>query len=237
MTKKKKEIETENDMNNEYEQAKIEMLEEEIEKLQEETASYKDRWLRAAAEFENFRRRNEKDRIDWIKNANKDLILELINVYEHLEMAMKSADTDQVPENFRKGIVMVHDQLKSLLEKYGLRRIEAVGEEFDPQYHQAIICTEKDGFDDNIIFDCIQNGYILNDKVLRHARVAVAKAPEEEIDEDQEMPEDEPSGIKSEILIRQLSDYSKGEGEKIEINSHKKKKKIKVNKKNKNQGV
>jgi len=224
-------------MNNEYEQAKIEMLEEEIEKLQEETASYKDRWLRAAAEFENFRRRNEKDRIDWIKNANKDLILELINVYEHLEMAMKSADTDQVPENFRKGIVMVHDQLKSLLEKYGLRRIEAVGEEFDPQYHQAIICTEKDGFDDNIIFDCIQNGYILNDKVLRHARVAVAKAPEEEIDEDQEMPEDEPSGIKSEILIRQLSDYSKGEGEKIEINSNKKKKKIKVNKKNKNQGV
>ena len=204
MTKKKKEIETENDMNNEYEQTKIEMLEEEIEKLLEETASYKDRWLRAAAEFENFRRRNEKDRIDWIKNANKDLILELINVYEHLEMAMKSADTDQVPENFRKGIVMVHDQLKSLLEKYGLRRIEAVGEEFDPQYHQAIICTEKDGFDDNIIFDCIQNGYILNDKVLRHARVAVAKAPEEDIDEDQEMPEDEPSGIKSEILMRSI---------------------------------
>ncbi|MDP8226856.1 MAG: nucleotide exchange factor GrpE [Candidatus Celaenobacter polaris] len=235
MTKKKKEIETENDMNNEYEQAKIEMLEEEIEKLQEETASYKDRWLRAAAEFENFRRRNEKDRIDWIKNANKDLILELINVYEHLEMAMKSADTDQVPENFRKGIVMVHDQLKSLLEKYGLRRIEAVGEEFDPQYHQAIICTEKDGFDDNIIFDCIQNGYILNDKVLRHARVAVAKAPEEEIDEDQEMPEDEPSGIKSEILMRSI--IPQGEDEKIEINSHKKKKKIKVNKKNKNQGV
>ena len=206
MTKKKKEIETENDMNNEYEQAKIEMLEEEIEKLQEETASYKDRWLRAAAEFENFRRRNEKDRIDWIKNANKDLILELINVYEHLKMAMKSADTDQVPENFRKGIVMVHDQLKSLLKKYGLRRIEAVGEEFDPQYHQAIICTPKEGFDDNIIFDCIQNGYILNDKVLRHARVAVAKAPEESIDEDQEMSEDE------------------DEGEKIEINSHKKKK-------------
>jgi len=237
MTEKKKEIETENDMNNEYEQAKIEMLEEEIEKLQEETASYKDRWLRAAAEFENFRRRNEKDRIDWIKNANKDLILELINVYEHLEMAMKSANTDQVPENFRKGIVMVHDQLKSLLEKYGLRRIEAVGEEFDPQYHQAIICTPKDGFDDNIIFDCIQNGYILNDKVLRHARVAVAKAPEEEIDEDQEIFEDqdEPNGIKSEILMRNI--IPQGEGEKIEINSHKKKKKIKVNKKNKNQGV
>ena len=199
MTKKKKDIETENDMNNEYEQAKIEMLEEEIEKLQEEAASYKDRWLRAAAEFENFRRRNEKDRIDWIKNANKDLILELINVYEHLELAIKSADTDQVPENFRKGIVMVHDQLKDLLKKFGLRRIEAVGTEFDPQYHQALVCTPKEGFDDNIIFDCIQSGYILNDKVLRPARVAVAKAPEESIDEDQEMPEDE--------------------GEKIEINS------------------
>jgi len=67
MTKKKKDIETENDINNEFEQEKIKMLEEEIEKLQEEANSYKDRWLRAAAEFENFRRRNEKDRIDWIK--------------------------------------------------------------------------------------------------------------------------------------------------------------------------
>jgi len=151
------------------------------------------------------------------KNANKDLILELINVYEHLEMAMKSADTDQVPENFRKGIVMVHDQLKDLLKKYGLKRIHAVGEEFDPQYHQAIICTPKEGFDDNIIFDCIQSGYILNDKVLRPARVAVAKAPEEEIDEEHEMPKDE------------------DEGEKIEIKSNKKKKKLKINKfKNKN---
>jgi len=209
MTKKKKDIETENDINNEFEQEKIEMLGEEIEKLQEEANSYKDRWLRAAAEFENFRRRNEKDRIDWIKNANKDLILELINVYEHLEMAMKSADTDQVPENFRKGIVMVHDQLKDLLKKYGLKRIHAVGEEFDPQYHQAIICTPKEGFDDNIIFDCIQSGYILNDKVIRPARVAVAKAPEEEIDEEHEMPKDE------------------DEGEKIEIKSKKKKKKNK----------
>jgi len=207
MTKKKKDIESENEMENEFEQGKIEMLEEEIEKLQEEAASYKDRWLRAAAEFENFRRRNEKDRIDWIKSANKDLILELINVYEHLVLAIQSADNDQVPENFRKGIIMVHDQLKDLLKKYGLRRIEAVGEEFDPQYHQAIICTPKEGFDDNIIFDCIQNGYILNDKVLRPARVAVAKAPEEYIDEDQEMPEDEE--------------------EKVEINSNKKKKKNK----------
>lgn len=207
MTKKKKEIETENEMENEFEQEKIEALEEEIEKLQEEAASYKDRWLRAAAEFENFRRRNEKDRIDWIKSANKDIILELINVYEHLVLAIQSADTDQVPENFRKGIVMVHDQLKNLLKKYGLRRIEAVGEEFDPQYHQALVCTPKEGFDDNIIFDCIQSGYILNDKVLRPARVAVAKAPEKYIDEDHEMPEDK--------------------GEKIEINSNKKKKKTK----------
>ncbi len=205
MPKKKQDKDMEQDMKQEQEQDFINTLEEEIETLKEEATSYKDRWLRAAAEFENFRRRNEKDRIDWIKNANKDLILELINVYEHLEMAMKSADTDQVPENFRKGIVMVHDQLKDILKKYGLRRIHAVGEEFDPQYHQAIICTPKEGFDDNIIFDCIQSGYILNDKVLRPARVAVAKAPEEYIDEDQETFEDE--------------------DEKIEINSHKKNKK------------
>lgn len=201
MPKKKQDKDMDQDLKKEQVQDFVDTLEEEIETLKEEATSYKDRWLRAAAEFENFRRRNEKDRIDWIKNANKDLILELINVYEHLEMAMKSADTDQVPENFRKGIVMVHDQLKDILKKYGLRRIHAIGEEFDPQFHQAIICTPKEGFDDNIIFDCIQSGYILNDKVLRPARVAVAKAPEEYIDEDQD------------------------EDEKIEINSHKKNKK------------
>jgi len=207
MPKKKQDKDMDQDLKKEQVQDFVDTLEEEIETLKEEATSYKDRWLRAAAEFENFRRRNEKDRIDWIKNANKDLILELINVYEHLEMAMKSADTDQVPENFRKGIVMVHDQLKDILKKYGLRRIHAIGEEFDPQFHQAIICTPKEGFDDNIIFDCIQSGYILNDKVLRPARVAVAKAPEEYIDEDQETFEDQ------------------DEDEKIEINSHKKNKK------------
>lgn len=192
MPKKKQDndIEMEQDLKQEQVQDMIDILQEEIEILKEEVTSYKDRWLRSAAEFENFRRRNEKDRIDWIKNANKELITELINVYEHLEMAMKSADTDKVPENFQKGIIMVHDQLKDLLEKYGLKRIEAVGVEFDPQYHQAIICTPKEGFDDNIIFDCIQSGYTLNDKVLRPARVAVAKAPEEYSDEDQEYFED-----------------------------------------------
>ncbi len=198
MPKKKQDKESEQDQHIEEVNDHIEELEEEIENLKEEVASYKDRLLRNAAEFENFRRRNEKERIDWIKNANRSLITDLINVYEHLEMAMESANTDQVPENFRKGIVMVYDELKTLLDRYGLKRIEAVGKEFDPQYHEAIAHIEKDGFDDNIVCDCIQNGYILNDKVLRHARVAVAKAPEAASSED--------------------------EGEKIEINSHKKKK-------------
>ncbi|HEX37832.1 MAG TPA: nucleotide exchange factor GrpE [Candidatus Cloacimonetes bacterium] len=203
MPKKKQEKETELDKDIEEINDHVEKLEEEIENLKEEVSSYKDRWLRSAAEFENFRRRNEKDRIDWIKNANKSLITDLINVYEHLEMAMESANTDQVPENFRKGIVMVHDELKSLLERYGLRRIEAIGQEFDPQYHEAIAHIEKEGFDDNIVCDCIQNGYILNDKVLRHARVAVAKVPEE---------------------------ASQNDGDNVEINSHKKKKNKKVDK-------
>lgn len=197
MPKKKQNKETEHDQHIEEFNDQIEELEEEIENLKEEVASYKDRWLRSAAEFENFRRRNEKDRIDWIKNANKSLITDLINVYEHLEMAMESSNTNQVPESFRKGIIMVHDELKVLLERYGLKRIEAIGQEFDPQYHEAIAHIEKEGFDDNVVCDCIQNGYILNDKVLRHARVAVAKAPEDT--------------------------SSEQENEKIQINSHKKK--------------
>ena len=150
-------------------------LSEQNVKLKEEVEFYKDKWLRAVAEFENFRKRNAKERIDWIRNANQTLLLEIVDVFEHLELAIKSAKDEKVPANYKKCIKMIYEQMKEILEKQGLKKIETIGNEFDPNLHDAIICVEHEKYDENIIFDNIKNGYLLNDKVLRHSRVAVSK--------------------------------------------------------------
>ncbi|MBC8313311.1 MAG: nucleotide exchange factor GrpE [Candidatus Cloacimonetes bacterium] len=144
-------------------------------KLKAEVELYKDKWLRAAAEFENFRRRNAKEKIEWIRIANQTLLLEIVEVFEHLELAIKSANEKDSPKNFKKGIEIIHKQMKQIFEKEGLKKIETVGQKFDPNFHEAIIFTEHKKYDENIIFDNIRNGYLLNDKILRHARVAVSK--------------------------------------------------------------
>lgn len=155
--------------------SRVKSLSQQNAKLKEEVEFYKDKWLRAVAEFENFRKRNTKERIDWIRNANQTLILEIVDVFEHLELAIKSAKNEKVPANYQKCIKMIYDQMKQILEKQGLKKIDTIGNEFDPNLHDAIICVEHEKYDENIIFDDIKNGYLLNDKVLRHSRVAVSK--------------------------------------------------------------
>ena len=155
--------------------SRITSLSQQNIELKEEIEFYKDKWLRAVAEFENFRKRNTKDRIDWIRNANQSLILEIVEVFEHLELAIKSAKDEKVPANYKKCIKMIYEQMKQILEKQGLKKIETIGNEFNPNFHDAIICVEHEKYDENIIFDNIKSGYLLNNKVLRHARVAVSK--------------------------------------------------------------
>lgn len=156
-------------------------------KLKEEVEFYKDKWLRAVAEFENFRKRNAKDRTDWIRNANQTLLLEIVEVFEHLELAIKIAKDEKVPANYKKCIKMIYEQMKQILEKQGLKKIETIGSEFDPNLHDALICVEHEKYDENIIFDNIKNGYLLNDKVLRHARVAVSKGKKKNSKEPQNL--------------------------------------------------
>jgi molecular chaperone GrpE len=156
-------------------------LSQENAKLKKEVELYKDKWLRTVAEFENFRKRNAKERIDWIKNANQMLLLEIVDVFEHLELAIKSAKEEKVPVNYQKAIRMIYDQMKNILEKQGLKKIETTGKKFNPGLHDAVVCVEHEKYDENIIFDNIKNGYFLNDKVLRHARVAVSKGKKKDI--------------------------------------------------------
>lgn len=156
--------------------------EKEIEKLKAENASlkgeveiYKDRFLRTAAEFENFRKRTDKERIEWIQSANKQILLEVADIFEQLEMTIKSRESEKLPKNYQKCLNMVYEQFKHLLERYGLERIETIGKKFDPSFHEAVVAIDHDKYDENIICDNIKGGYKLNDKVIRPAKVAVSK--------------------------------------------------------------
>ena len=146
-------------------------LEEESQKVKE----HLDQWKRSAAEFSNYRKRNEKERGELIKFTNALLITRLLPVLDDLERAFQT-----LPENMRHftwtdGVALVHRKLEAILEQEGLKAIEARGNPFDPTLHQSIMYEETTEFDDGIILEELQKGYELNERVIRPSLVKVAK--------------------------------------------------------------
>ncbi len=155
--------------------SKIESLEKEVEILKNEAASYKEQLLRKAAEFDNYKRRTEREFLDNIQNASQELILELLPVLDDLERSIAHAREEQADTPMLQGVELVYKNLMALLEKRGLKAIPSVGEEFDPDKHNALMQVETDKVDSGYVADEHVKGYMLNDKVLRHAQVLVAK--------------------------------------------------------------
>ncbi|MCF7857947.1 MAG: nucleotide exchange factor GrpE [Candidatus Cloacimonetes bacterium] len=176
MTKKttKKETESKNEK-----KEKVITLEEKYEKLQTENAALKDKWIRNAAEFENFRRRSSTEKSAWIKNATERIVLELCDVLDNFERALHP-EVEKNRESYEKGIDLIFQQLDGVLKKEGVEKIDAIGKEFDPQLHEALAHIPSD-LKENKVAAVIQNGYKMNSKVIRPARVAVSNGekPEE----------------------------------------------------------
>ncbi len=180
MTKKKTEKNLNNkDLQKDKEQKKELIIEEKYQDLLAENAELKDKWVRNAAEFENFRRRTISEKSDWIKNATERIVLELCDVVDNFERALLP-DAEKNRESFEKGIDLIFQQLDGVLKKEGVEKIEALKEEFDPQFHEALAHIPSE-LEDNKIAAVIQNGYTMNSKVIRPARVAVSNGekPEE----------------------------------------------------------
>lgn len=159
-------------------------LEEKIEVLENENANLQDKLLRIAAEFENFRRRSATEKSDWIKNANQRIILEICDVNDNFERAFQTGSLDM--ESYQKGIEMIHKQISAILKREGVEKIEVEKKGFDPVYHEALAHIPSE-LEENQIAAVIQNGYIMNGKVIRAARVAVSNG---------EKPQTEDSGKK-----------------------------------------
>jgi len=145
-------------------------------KLKAELAEAKDKYLRLAAEFDNFRRRSAKERIETIQTAGREVINELLDVLDDAERAEKQLETSDDMAQNKQGIQLVFNKLRNVLQARGLKRMETVGQEFNPDLHEAI--TEIPAASDEAkgkVVDEVVKGYYLNDKIIRHAKVVVGK--------------------------------------------------------------
>lgn len=132
------------------------------------------RYLRAQADFDNFRRRTVKEKEELTQYASLKLITQLLPVLDNFQRALQTGNEGSESESFAKGVDMIFRQLSQVLEAEGLKPMESVGQPFDPEFHQAIMQVESEEYDEGIVVEAIQTGYILKDKVIRPAMVKVS---------------------------------------------------------------
>lgn len=154
----------------------ITVNEAEYHKLEKEAAEYKDKYVRLFAEFDNVRKRMDREKLEFIKYANEGLISEFLSVLDDLERSIEAAKANhQDYTAFLKGIEMVMAHIYEMLKKNNVKPIESIGKKFDPDCHEALLQSESDQFDDGVVMEEFQKGYMYGDRVVRTAKVKVAK--------------------------------------------------------------
>src|SRR5262245_7048629 len=147
---------------------------DQLTELQRERDDYHDRWMRKAAEFDNYRRRVERERREQADQAVVDLLQELLLVVDDFDLAL-TVDAGEGAAAYRKGVELIHAKLHDLLRKQGVKPIEAVGTDFDPNMHQAVLHEVSPGHRDGEVIGEMRKGYTIGERLLRPAMVKVAK--------------------------------------------------------------
>jgi molecular chaperone GrpE len=151
-------------------------LQARIAQLELESEDYRDKWLRAVADYKNFKRRAEQERVDLIRGASAGLLLKLLPVVDDIERAAASAPVESSGSSWFEGFRLIAQKLQTILESEGVTAIAALGQEFDPNQHEAVIYEETgDGSDGRVVAE-LQKGYKLRDRILRPTMVKVGKA-------------------------------------------------------------
>ena len=144
------------------------------EKLQQENAALNDKYIRLFAEFDNYKRRTQKERVELLQTAGKDVIVSLLSVLDDFDRANKAMETATDINSIREGVNLVHSKLKNLLTQKGLKEIESINNAFDTDFHEAITKIPAPAEDmKGKVIDELEKGYTLNDKVIRFAKVVV----------------------------------------------------------------
>ncbi len=145
-----------------------------VEELRREKDALHDRLLRTAAEFDNYRKRVERERREFMDQTTADVVAGLLPVVDNLERALQAGATPE-SDALRKGVEMIHQQMLELLRKHGVEPIQALGADFDPNFHQAVFHEESDAHREGEVMEELQRGYMLRDRLVRPAMVKVAK--------------------------------------------------------------
>ncbi len=147
-----------------------------LEKAQGEIEELKDKWLRSVAEFENYRKRTLKERAELILNGGEKVITAILPVLDDMERAIENGEKTDDPAVLREGMELIHQKFMKTLEGQGVSKIETEDADFDTDVHEAVAMVPGMGDDKKgKVIDCLQKGYKLNDKVIRHAKVAVGQ--------------------------------------------------------------
>ncbi|MDA0079288.1 nucleotide exchange factor GrpE [Brachyspira hyodysenteriae] len=159
------------------EEDEITALKKRIEELENESADMKNKYMYAMAEAENIRKRTAKEKADSIKRANKGLLLSLLTFMDNFERALKAGEQDSNVQGseYYKGIELIHKQFIDFMHDNGVSEIESLGEEFDPNVHEALTMIEVPDIDKEKVVEVYAKGYKLNDELLRTAKVVVGK--------------------------------------------------------------
>lgn len=162
--------------NKEEKEETVSEEEKELKKLKEEVDEWKKKYLYQAAEFDNYKKRTLREKADLIKTAAERTITDILPILDDMERAMANMDKAHDLDTLKKGVELVFDKLVKTLEKQGLKKIDTKGKDFDTDFHEAIAMIDAPTKEQKgKVVDCVQNGYTLNDKVIRPAKVAVGK--------------------------------------------------------------
>lgn len=147
-----------------------------LEAAEEKIKELEDKYLRLMAEFDNFRRRVTKEKAELILNGGEKVLTELLPIIDDIERAQANIEKAQDVDSIKEGVNLIMEKFTGYLKKEGVSTIEAVGKDFDTEYHEAIAMVpgQPEAMKGKVI-DCVQTGYMLNEKVIRHSKVAVAE--------------------------------------------------------------
>ncbi len=153
-----------------------ELLQKQLDEANDKVAALEDKYLRQVAEFDNYRKRTMKEKAELIKNGGERAIESILPVLDDFERAIQNMSKDESTADVLTGVELIYNKFVGILKQNGLEKIETEGKDFDTDYHEAIAMIPAPSEElKGKVLDCIQTGYILNDKVIRHAKVAVGE--------------------------------------------------------------
>jgi len=182
-TEEKNEETKEDQIKEEKEESKSE---EKVTELENEVAELKDKLLRKAAEFENYKRRTENDQLNLLTYAAESFIQRLLPVVDDFERSLQHINEAQEVDAIKQGLKLIYDKFMKVLDDQGVKKMESIGQPFNVEYHEALLQRPDDSVEPHTVLEEIEKGYMYKDKVIRHAKVIVSEDKETGVNDNSE---------------------------------------------------